>query len=335
MRKVLVTGGAGFIGHRLVERLSQTDSAVTVVDNLSNANPGFLQVVKRSLQASTPGRGYSLRLDGSDRASVSMYVKDIRNKESILEVLKAEAVDTCIHLAAKTDVPDSIRNPEETIDINIKGTFNVLEACSKAHVKNFVFASSSAVYGEAQVLPITEEQQLNPMSPYGASKIAGEALVASFGNSEKIENGLSLRFFNVYGKGQNNQYAGVITRFAERLSASLPPIIYGDGNQIRDFIFVEDIIDSILLSVESKNIDRASSGKQRVFNIGTGKATNIRDLAQIMTKIFAVDVSPIFEEYRKGDIINSMADITKLNTILGYSPSREMWQSLRSMFVPV
>ena len=150
---------------------------------------------------------------------------------------------------AKISVPESITNPGETKNVNIKGTFNILEACSQVDLKNFVFISSSAVYGEAKVLPITEDQLLDPLSPYGDSKIAGEALVSSFKDTGKIQNGISLRMFNVFGEGQSSEYAGVITKFAERLSASLPPVLYGDGNQIRDFIFVDDVVNAIVLSV--------------------------------------------------------------------------------------
>ena len=148
----------------------------------------------------------------------------------------------------KISVPESITNPGDTIDVNIKGTFNVLEACSKTNVKNLVFASSSAVYGESKKSPIPEKEQLDPLSPYGASKIAGEALVSSFKNTEKIQNAVSIRIFNVFGEGQSFGYAGVITKFAERLSASLPPVIYGNGDQTRDFIFVDDVVSVIVLS---------------------------------------------------------------------------------------
>src|SRR5205085_7280537 len=143
----------------------------------------------------------------------------------------------------------------------VNGTLSVLNACASNNVGNFVFASSAAVYGEPKIIPIPEDHVLNPLSPYGASKVAGEALVSSFGNSQKIRNAATLRFFNVYGKGQSAEYAGVITKFIERLSSGLPPIIFGDGTQTRDFISVQDIVEAIVLA--------AQKGLSGIYNLGT------------------------------------------------------------------
>jgi UDP-glucose 4-epimerase len=166
-------------------------------------------------------------------------------------------------------------------------------------VKNLVFASSSAVYGDPKISPISEKEQLDPLSPYGASKIA-EALVSSFRNTGKIQNAVSIRIFNVFGKGQSFGYAGVITKFGERLSASLPPVIYGNGDQTRDFIFVDDVISAIVLSAgvaDKKQEEKSSSypsSCEHILNVGTGKALKIRDLAQMMIKIFDLDLEPVF-----------------------------------------
>ena len=240
----------------------------------------------------------------------------------------------------KISVPESITNPGDTIDVNIKGTFNVLEACSKTNVKNLVFASSSAVYGESKTSPIPEKEQLDPLSPYGASKIAGEALVSSFKNTEKIQNAVSIRIFNVFGEGQSFGYAGVITKFAERLSAGLPPVIYGNGNQTRDFIFVNDVVNVIVLSAsvadkkqEEKPSSQLPSSYSHVLNVGAGRAVKIRDLAQMMIKIFNLDLEPVFAEPRRGDILNSLADISRLQTVLGFVPSSEIEPYLKQMFI--
>jgi len=229
MYNVLVTGGAGFIGHHVVKRLSAMDCKITIIDNLSNANGIFLQKIKRAIQASSVSTSPFVSLNDNEINDVSFYAEDIRNKDALIDIFKSEEIDTCVHLASKISVPESITNPGDTIDVNIKGTFNVLEACSKTNVKNLVFASSSAVCGESKTLPISEKEQLDPLSPYGASKIAGEALVSSFRNKGKIQNAVSNRIFNVFGDGQNFGYPGVITNFAERLSAILPPVIYGNG----------------------------------------------------------------------------------------------------------
>ena len=334
MYNVLVTGGAGFIGHHLVKRLSAMDCKITIIDNLSNANGIFLQKIKRAIQASSVSTSRFVSLNDNGIDDVSFYAEDLRNKDALIDIFKSEEIDTCVHLAAKISVPESITNPGDTIDVNIKGTFNVLEACSKADVKNLVFASSSAVYGESKTLPISEKEQLDPLSPYGASKIAGEALVSSFRNTGKIQNAVSIRIFNVFGEGG---YAGVITKFAERLSASLPPVIYGNGNQIRDFIFVDDVVSAIVLSAgvaDKKQEEKSSSypsSYAHILNVGTGKALKIRDLAQIMIKIFNLDLEPVFADARRGDIINSLADISRLETVLGFVPSREIVPSLKQM----
>jgi len=340
MYNVLVTGGAGFIGHHLVKRLSAMGCKITIIDNLSNANGIFLQKIKSAIQASSVSTSPFVVLNDNDINDVSFYAEDIRNKDALIDIFKGEEIDTCVHLASKISVPESITNPGDTIDVNIKGTFNVLEACSKVNVKNLVFASSSAVYGEPKTLPISEKEQLDPLSPYGASKIAGEALVSSFKNTEKIQNAVSIRIFNVFGEGQSFGYAGVITMFAERLSARLPPIIYGNGNQTRDFIFVDDVVSVIMLSAavadkkqEEKLPSHLPSSYAHILNVGTGRAVKIRDLAQMMIKIFNLDLEPVFAEPRSGDIVNSLADISRLETILGFVPSSEIEPYLKQMFI--
>ena len=314
--KVLVTGGAGFIGHHLVKRLlSQRNYKVIVIDNLSNGKKNFLE-------------------DSNSRSSsnnFSFYKEDIRSKKNILDIFNHERIiDTCIHLAAKINVNDSITNPDDTIDVNVKGTLNVLEACSSNGVKNFIFASSAAVYGEPKKLPLSEDDHLlEPLSPYGASKIAGEALVSSYRRSKKIKNAISLRFFNVYGEGQNIEYAGVITRFAERLSRRLRPIIYGDGKQTRDFVSVNDVVNAIFLAArETDNIKTSSS---YVFNIGTGIPIDVNDLAQRMIRIFGIDLEPIYYRAKEGDIKYSYADTKKSKSILKFIAIEELESCLKQI----
>src|SRR5215213_2158336 len=318
--KLLVTGGAGFIGHHLVKRLllSQRNYKIIIIDNLSSGNKNFL--------------------DGNNNRSsskkFSFYKEDIRNKKNILDIFNHERpIDTCIHLAAKINVHDSIINPEDTIDVNVKGTLNILEACSNNGVKNFIFGSSAAVYGEPKILPLSEDNHLlEPLSPYGASKVAGEALMSSYRNSKKIKNVISLRFFNVYGEGQNLEYAGVITRFAERLSKGLRPIIYGDGKQTRDFISVNDVVNAILLAVtEADKIKMSSSD---VFNVGTGIPISIDDLAQRMIRIFGIDLKPIYYGAREGDIKYIYADTTKSESILKFIAIEELESSLKRILKP-
>jgi UDP-glucose 4-epimerase len=316
--KVLVTGGAGFIGHHLVKRLlCQRNYKIIVIDNLSNGNKNFLE-------------GSNSR---SSSNKFSFYKEDIRNKKNILDIFSHERIiDTCIHLAAKINVNDSIINPEDTIDVNVKGTLNVLEACSSNGVKNFIFASSAAVYGEPKKLPLSEDDHLlEPLSPYGASKVAGEALVSSYRRSKKIKNAIALRFFNVYGEGQNIEYAGVITRFAERLSRGLRPIIYGDGKQTRDFVSVNDVVNAIFLAVTEADKIKMSSSSSDLFNIGTGIPISIDDLAQRMIRIFGIDLEPIYYEAKEGDIKYIYADTKKSKSILKFIAIEEIESCLKQI----
>ena len=336
MPNVLITGGAGFIGHHLVKRLTETDSDITIIDNLSNANNNFLRKVKNAMQVQShnSSRFIRLRNEGNDKTNISLYVDDIRNKEAITQIMKADRIDTCFHLASKISVPESVRNPKDTFDVNIRGTYNVLEACSAGNIKNIVFASSSAVYGEPAATPIPEEHPLDPLSPYGESKIACEALISSFKTSGKIRKGTSLRIFNVYGEGQNREYAGVITKFAQRLSSRLPPILYGDGNQIRDFIFIDDVVDAMLSAADLSKKQEFCSSEIEVFNLATGTATKIKDLAELMINIFGLDLKPIFAEGRKGDILRSLANVARLRTELGFIPTHDIGPSLKRLFNP-
>jgi UDP-glucose 4-epimerase len=309
MNKILVSGGAGFIGNHLLKRLIQNNYPVIVVDNLSNRNDNS--------QMARPNK----------KNDFTFYNVDIRNRDAVSGIFDHETIDTCIHLAAKISVTDSILNPHDTLDVNVKGTLNLLEACSNNRVKNFVFASSAAVYGEPIQLPINEDHLLNPTSVYGASKVAGESLVLAYGNLKKIEHAISLRFFNVFGKGQSPEYAGVITRFLERLSKGLAPIIYGDGKQTRDFISITDVVDALLLAVKLNHKIPHSN----TFNIATGKSISIHKLAQLMIRISGLDLEPIYEEGRKGDMKLNQADVTKSENVLGFSASTNLESELGIM----
>jgi UDP-glucose 4-epimerase len=245
--------------------------------------------------------------------------EDIRDYDAISSVFGTESVDTCIHLAAKTSVPDSITRPRETLEVNVIGTLNMLQICRDNNVRNFVFASSAAVYGHANALPASEEQSPQPISPYGASKLGGEALVSSFKSA--IKNSKILRFFNVYGRGQTSTYAGVIKKFTQRLSNHLPPIIYGTGNQTRDFIHVSDVVSAITLAVEARGNTDECENDSFVFNIGTGKPITITELAHLMIRAFGLEgeIEPLYSEAILGDIENSYADIRKAEKILKFS----------------
>ena len=320
MEKVIVTGGTGFIGKHLVNKLSSHGNySIALVSNTDKLDPKYFgQIIS---QKKTPLR---------------VYTADIRDKE-ISELFRNEAADTCIHLAAKTSVVDSIINPDETMEINAEGTENVLKACYDSQVSNFVFASSAAVYGDVKKLPVTEDSILNPLSPYGTSKMLGEQHVSSYHKQKKIKNSISLRIFNVYGNGQSSE-SDVITKFAKSLSVGRAPVIYGNGNQTRDFISVADVADAIVLSMTvMKEYENAKTGINSVLNIGTGKPTNIKQLAQKMISIFGLDLQPIYEEEtdEKKGIMHSYADITKSQEILHFVPRKSLEEGLREMIDPL
>jgi UDP-glucose 4-epimerase len=305
MENVLITGGTGFVGSHLVRAIYK-NAHVVIVDDLSNS----------SLANLGPE-------DGEIRQNVVFHRQSIINRSVIEDILEREHIDTCVHLAAKISVQESIRNPGPTVETNILGTHLLLEACASKSVKNFILASTGAVYGEPKTLPIHEHQELNPISPYGASKAAGEVLVSCYRNTGKIRNAISLRFFNIYGERQNPEYAGVITKFAERLSDGLAPIIYGDGEQTREFVSVGDIVRAIIMATRGENI-----GVSPVFNVATGIPISINELANLMIKLFRIDVQPIYEEERIGDIKHASVDIHKIHDALGFNPETPLAEGL-------
>jgi UDP-glucose 4-epimerase len=313
METILITGGAGFIGRHLIDKMSKKEEykKIIVIDNLSNA-----QNISNTMIA------------WNAEPKIKFYKTDIRNKREISDIMKNEKVDACIHLAARISVAESLKNPIEVVDTNIQGTFSILEACSENNVNTIVFASSAAVYGHAKVLPIPEDHVLEPLSPYGATKVAGESLVNSYKNCGKIRNATILRFFNVYGEGQSKEYAGVITNFADRLSAGLPPIIYGDGNQARDFVSVDDVTNIVIEAVGKAD----HTGLSSTFNVGTGSPITINEIANKMIRLFELDnIEPIYRETKKGDIFFSLADTRKLKQILSVETNADMEHQLRSM----
>jgi UDP-glucose 4-epimerase len=308
MKKIWVTGAGGFIGSNLVRAL------------LHDKNYDLVLTDK-----SAPEYDFSALCDSPNRP-LAFYNLDITNRESVIDIFKDEKIDTCIHLAAKVNVEDSIKYPDKTMDVNVKGTINVLDACSHNRIENFIFASSAAVYGHPTKIPITEEHQLRPISPYGISKLLAEKHVSSYMNSKKIRNTISLRIFNVYGEGQFGNDS-VITKFAKRLSMGLAPIIHGTGMQKRDFISINDVVNAMFLSIkamEDRN-DRLEPASPSIFNIGTGVATTIKDLCEQMIKLSGLNLKPTYAEGNdEADINASCADITKAKNFLNFSPNTNL-----------
>ncbi len=307
--RVLVTGGAGFIGSHLVNALLARGDAVTVLDNLSNGSMDNLK-------------------NHTNNPAFRFIQGDIRDAKTVENAVVG--VDAVIHDAAMISVPLSIEDPELAHSVNVEGTLALLKASLERGVKRFAYASSCAVYGEQAELPISEDAPPNPLSPYASSKLAAEQNCRRFYELEGLET-VCLRYFNVYGPRQTpGEYAGVMIKFLERLRAGQPPIICGDGEQTRDFIFVGDVAEATLLALEREDV----AGK--VLNIGTGRTTSINDLCEIFLAATGnTGLKPIHESPRAGDIRHSQADIKKAK-LLGFKPRvslkegvKRLWESTK------
>ena len=288
-----------------------------------------------------------------EESRMTFHEVDIQNEDALFSIFKRGRIDVCIHLAARVNVVDSLRNPDTTFAINVKGTQNVLSSAHRAGVQTFVNASSAAVYGNPKRLPVAEEDPTEPISPYGESKLYGEQLVREY--SDRFRIARSLRIFNVYGIGQTSEYAGVITKFAHRISNDLPPIIHGDGNQTRDFVSISDVTRSLMIAAGicgkdgDKRMERPLSEvyehdeiyrkeRSKIFNVGTGIPTTISALAQFMIKMMAQHedfYEPIYENRPEGDIRDSQADTKKSSLILGFNYRDDLRSGLARMFSSV
>jgi UDP-glucose 4-epimerase len=303
-KRVLVTGGAGFIGSHVVDRLVEAGYGVCVLDNLST---GRLENIRRHL-----GGG-----------GVEFVRGDVRDVKAVKRGVCG--CDAVVHLAALTSVPLSVKDPDLTFAVNVGGTMNLLSSCSRQSVGKFVFVSSCAVYGEPVFLPITERHPTNPISPYAESKLAGEKYALGFDEREILRS-VVLRFFNVYGVRQVlNDYCGVIARFISRARQGLPLVVYGGGDQTRDFVNVVDVAAAVVESLESRDADG------EVFNVGFGEATSIDDLAIAVLDLTGSNVEVIHDEPRVGDIVNSYANISKAEKLLGYKPTISLRDGLRTL----
>lgn len=320
---VLVTGGCGFVGRHLIRSMINSGEKIVIIDDLSNGDYNFVKSMISNHQSPANKNG----------AEIVFYKEDIRNERAVLEIVSKENVQHCIHLAAKISVKESFDKPHDTIDVNVDGTLNVLRACSNNHVRSFVFASSAAVYGDAKHLPAVEGAPMRPKSPYGASKVAGEALVCSY--SSRIKSTFGLRFFNIYGEGKSPAYSGVIASIIARLANRLPPIIYGDGNQTRDFVFIDDVVKSIMLA---KNHLRDQQDDSKIsysaLNIGTGRAVSVNYLVQTIQRISGlISKEVILANSIDGDITHSYSDIYSAEYVLGFIPSMRLEDGLERIML--
>jgi nucleoside-diphosphate-sugar epimerase len=289
--RILVTGGAGFIGSHIAERYVQLGHDVVVLDNLSTG-----------LQGNVP--------DGA-----RLVEGDVRNLWTCREA--CVGVDVVFHEAALGSVPRSVIDPMTSFEVNAGGTLNVLEAARRAGVKRFVYAASSSAYGGASG-PLREGMTPTPRSPYAASKLAGEHLCSAFWTSYGLRT-ISLRYFNVFGPRQrpDGPYAAVIPRWADAMLRGHRPVVHGDGKQTRDFTYVENVVRASVLAAES---DLPEPAFGQVYNVGCGASTTLLDLATSLAAALGVRADPEFSDPRPGDVLHSLACTDEVRKTLGYSP---------------
>jgi len=297
-----VTGGAGFIGRYCVKSFLEKNYEVTIFDNLSNSSENLIS---------------DLLNDGAKFVEGDITIQD--------EVSKAiSGHQIVIHLAAKISVEESIKLPKQTFSTNVDGTENILNSCVKHSIKNIVAASSAAVYGETQNLPISENQKTNPSSPYGESKLKMEQLVQDFSKKHNL-NSIILRIFSVYGPGQSPEYTSVITKFLEKISKNEPLEVFGDGLQTRDFVSVQDVIESIFCA-----ISKIEGRQGAIFNIGSGKSVSINELAKHMISISNKNLD-IKHGEEKNEIRFSQADISLAKKVLNYNPKTGFGNGVKNL----
>jgi len=283
----VITGGAGFIGSYITKALVEQGHNVTILDNLNTGKEKNLELIKEKIN----------------------FVKgDIRDNKLLEEIM----VDTdgVFHQAALASVQDSFSKPDEYHDVNVNGTENILKLAKKNDFK-VVYASSSSVYGNPEKIPIEESDSKNPINPYAETKLRKEELAVKYSKiGVKV---IGLRYFNVFGKGQSKEYAGVLKLFLERIRDGLPPKINGDGTQFRDFVFVEDVAEANIMSMKSEV-------NHEFFNVGTNTSITILDLAKTIIKFSGLNIEPIFGPSLKGDVMKTIADISLIKEKIGWQP---------------
>ena len=300
--KYAVTGGAGFIGSHLVKKLVERGNEVIVIDNLNTGKKQNIEKISKK---------------------IDFFEVDIRDFSAIENILKN--VDGIFHEAALASVQDSFRIPDEFFDVNVNGTENIFKIAKKLGIK-VVYASSSSVYGNPVSIPIKENDDKNPFNPYAKTKLEDDKLAEKYAkNGLKV---IGLRYFNVFGPRQSKEYAGVIKLFLERIQQGLSPLINGDGLQVRDFVYVDDVVNANILAMES-NIDG------EFFNIGTNSTISVLDLANIIIKFSGLKLKPIHQPAVPGDVKATQADITKAKMMLKWKPTTDLKDWLKSVVLDV
>jgi len=304
IKRALVTGGAGFIGSHITDALVSNGCQVAVIDNLSTGKLSNLEHVKDKIK---------------------FYKGDILD-----QVILEKAVKNCdviFHQAAIVSVPWSVENPVDSAMVNEMGTLSVLESARKNNVRRVVSASSSAVYGDDPQLPKSENMALKPLSPYAVQKLTGEYYSGLYYKLYGLET-VCMRYFNVYGPRQDptSPYSGVISIFMSNAVSQKTPVIYGDGNQYRDFVFINDVVRANLLAAST------DGARGEVFNVGTGKYVTINGLWEMACELSGLNIKPEHESPKPGDIVESVANIDHAQKILKYKPEYSFKNGLEITF---
>ena len=295
----IVTGGAGFIGSHLTKHLIKQGHNVSVIDSLRRGSLDNLKEIKDK---------------------IDFHEIDILDYDKMKNV--AKNANGIFHQAALGSVPQSFKEPEEYRRVNAIGTENVLKLAQEFDFK-VVYASSSSVYGNQEKFPIKEDAEKKPLNPYGKSKLEAEQFAKKYADmGVKV---IGLRYFNVFGIGQNSNYAGVIPKFIERLVQHKPPIIFGDGNQLRNFTFIDDVVEANILAFENKT-------EHAFINIATGVMTSVKELAEIMIRLSGLPLEPIYEKAREGDIVKSQADTSLAKNLIYWEPKTSLEEGLKKIF---
>jgi nucleoside-diphosphate-sugar epimerase len=297
----LVTGGAGFIGSHIAHRLLREGAKVRIVDNLSTGKKERLRDVERCIEF--------IEDDLADRRVCDRAV---------------QGVEYVLHQAAVPSVHRSIQDPVETNRANIIGTLNLLESCREHGVRRLVYAASSSAYGDTQVLPKKEDMAPNPLSPYALQKFVGERYCKLYNDLYGLET-VSLRYFNVFGPSQDpwSEYSAVIPKFATRLQSGQSLVVYGDGEQSRDFTYIDNVVEANILAIKARRTHGA------VINIGCGESLTLNRLIQFLEEVLRVQAVVDYEPPRRGDVRHSLADISLARDVLGYQPKVTVLEGLR------
>ena len=290
--KYLVTGGSGFIGSNIVEELLKKGHQVRILDNFSTGNRNNIETFQDKIEV----------IEG-----------DLRSYHIVMEAV--DGMDFVLHQGALPSVPRSVRDPLTTNEVNVVGTLNLLHACVDAKVRRVIFASSSSIYGDSPTLPKREDMTPNPLSPYAVSKLAGEKYLHVFAKLYGLHT-VSLRYFNVFGPRQNpdSQYSAVIPKFIRAIMNDESPVIYGDGEQSRDFTFIQNVIEANIMATE------VDCPPGIAMNCAVHQRTDLNQLVVEINKILGKDIKPEYTEPRPGDVKHSFADISLIQKTMGFEP---------------